>query len=165
MSGSSAELVALYGTDGRPTGEVVPRSEMRAANLRHAATAVIVRNGDGDIYVHRRTDTKDVYPGMHDFAAGGVLHAGEEPYDAAVREVEEELGVTGAVLTPMGEADYADEHTRYHAFCFTCVYDGPITWQPEEVAWGDWVSPARLQQMLEGLPFVPDSIALLSKWI
>ncbi|WP_278259673.1 NUDIX domain-containing protein [Nocardioides convexus] len=94
------------------------------------------------MYVHRRTDTKDVFPGFHDFAAGGVLQIGEDPYDAAVREAQEELGVTGVALTGLGEGDYADDHTRYHAFCFTCVYDGPITWQPEEVAWGAWVSVA-----------------------
>ncbi|WP_408895406.1 NUDIX hydrolase [Nocardioides sp. R1-1] len=155
------EQVALYGDDGRPTGEVVPRSVMRARNLRHAATLVVVRNSAGEVYVHRRTDTKDVFPGRYDFAAGGVLQAGEDPYDAAVREAAEELGVTGVRMEPLGEADYADEHTAYHAFAFTCVYDGPIAWQPEEVAWGAWVSIARLREMVASLPFVPDTVAVL----
>lgn len=161
MSGPADEQVALYGADGRPTGEVVARSEVRAHNLRHAATAVLVRNSAGEVYVHRRTDIKDVFPGRYDFAAGGVLQAGETPYDAAVREAEEELGVTGVPLRSLGEADYADEHTRYHAFCYACVYDGPITWQPEEVAWGAWVTVERLREMVATLPFVPDTVALL----
>ena len=166
MSTSPAnESVPLYGDGGLPTGEVVERHEVRARNLRHAATAVVVQNPRGEVYVHRRTDTKDVFPGMYDFAAGGVLQAGEEPYAAAVREAEEELGVTGVELTPIGEADYADDHTSYHAFCFTCVYDGPITWQPEEVVWGEWVSLERLQEMLRTLPFVPDTSGLLGDWI
>ena len=160
-----AELVALYGDDGRPTGEVVDRAEMRARNLRHAATLVVVRNSRGEVYVHRRTDTKDVFPGRYDFAAGGVLQAGEIPYDAAVREAAEELGVHGVELEPLGEADYADEHTRYHAFAYTCVYDGPITWQAEEVAWGDWVSVARLRDMLDQEDFVPDTVAVLGDWL
>lgn len=155
------ELVPLYDDAGLPTGEVVTRREVRARNLRHAATAVVVRNSAGEVYVHRRTDTKDVFPGFHDFAAGGVLQVGEDPYDAAVREAEEELGVTGVPLTSLGEGDYADGHTRYHGFCFTCVYDGPITWQPEEVAWGAWVSVADLREMIATRPFVPDTIALL----
>lgn len=155
------ETVALYGVDGRPTGEVARRAEVRRRNLRHGATAVVVRNSAGEVYVHRRTDTKDVYPGLHDFAAGGVLQAGEEPSEAALREVAEELGVTGVVLEPLREADYRDEHTDYRAFCSTCTYDGPITWQPEEVAWGAWVSPARLVAMLDEVAFVPDSTALL----
>ena len=73
-----------------------PRSRMRAENLHHAATAVVVRDRLGRVYVHRRTTTKDVYPGRRDFAAGGVLTAGEDPHDAAVRELAEELGVTQA---------------------------------------------------------------------
>ncbi len=159
------ELVPLYDDTGRPSGEVVTRREVRARNLRHAATAVVVRSRAGEVYVHRRTDAKDVFPGHFDFAAGGVLQVGEDPYDAAVREAEEELGVTGVALTSLGEGDYADEHTRYHAFCFTCVYDGPITWQPEEVAWGAWVSVAELREMLAERPFVPDTIALLGDLI
>lgn len=157
----NSEQVPLYDDTGRPTGEVVDRSEVRRRNLRHAATAVIVRNSRGEVYVHRRTDTKDVYPGLYDFCAGGVLQAGEEPCDAAMREAEEELGVRGVELISLGEADYADDSTRYHAFCFTCVYDGPITWQPEEVAWGDWVTVDRLREMLATWEFVPDSAALL----
>ncbi|GAA3543167.1 NUDIX hydrolase [Nocardioides daeguensis] len=157
------EQVALYGADGRPTGVVVPRSEMRARNLRHAATLVVVRNSAGQVYVHRRTDTKDVFPGRYDFAAGGVLQAGEDPFDAAVREAAEELGVSGVQLESLGEDDYADADTNYHAFAYTCVYDGPITWQPEEVAWGEWVSVERLREMVATLPFVPDTVAVLGE--
>lgn len=161
MSSPGDELVPLYDAAGQPSGEVVTRREMRERNLRHAATAVIVRNSAGQVYVHRRTDTKDVFPGRYDFAAGGVLQVGEEPYDAAVREAAEELGVKGVELTSLGEGDYADDHTDYHAFCFTCVYDGPITWQPEEVAWGAWVSVEELRTLMATMEFVPDSIALL----
>lgn len=159
------ELVALYGEDGRPTGEVVARAEMRARNLRHAATAIVVLDPAGRVYVHRRTHTKDVYPGRYDFAAGGVLQAGEDPYESAVREAEEELGVAGVDLRPLYEADYADDQTRYHAYCYECTWDGPIRWQPEEVAWGEWVAPERLVEMLDELPFVPDTVANLGAWL
>lgn len=159
------ELVAIYGDDGRPTGEVVERAEMRARNLRHAATLVVVRNSEDLVYVHRRTETKDVYPGYYDFAAGGVLQAGEEPDESAAREVAEELGVTGADLVPLFEADYADENTRFHAFCYECRYDGPIAWQAEEVAWGDWVTPARLLELLDEWQFMPDTKSCFAAWL
>jgi 8-oxo-dGTP pyrophosphatase MutT (NUDIX family) len=63
---------------------------MRADNLIHGATGVVVRNSSGQIYVHRRTDTKDVYPGRYDFAAGGVLAVGEDPDEAALRELHDD---------------------------------------------------------------------------
>lgn len=164
MPDPAEELVALYDDVGQPCG-TARRREVRARNLRHAATAVVVRNGAGDVYVHRRTTTKDVYPGRYDFCAGGVLQAGEHPADSARREVLEELGVRGVPLHPLGATDYADADTRYRAFVYTCTYDGTITWQPEEVAWGAWIAPRRMAAMLDEVEFVPDSVALLGRWL
>ena len=164
------EQVALYDDEGRVAGSA-PRSVMRARNLRHAASSVVVRDPSGRVYLHRRTTTKDVYPGLLDFAAGGVVLAGEDPDDGAVREVEEELGVHGVPLEKLGEADYADGATRYRAFRYTVTWDGPVRWQPEEVAWGEWVELADLMRILDDEPgtVVPDSIAVwgttLREWL
>lgn len=159
------EIVALYDAAGRPAGSA-PRSRMRAENLRHGATAVVVRDPMGRVHVHRRTDTKDVYPGRYDFAAGGVLLAGEEPLAAARREAEEELGVTSE-LVPLGEADYADDQTTYHAFLYTTEWDGPIRPQAEEVAWEQWTTLERLVGMLDdpATPVMPDTAHLLGGWV
>ena len=155
------EEVALYGEAGEVVGSA-PRSVVRARNLHHGATAVVVHNGTGSVYVHRRTATKDVYPGLLDFCAGGVIRAGEGPGESAAREAEEELGVSGAPLVPVGEDSYTDAHTSYHAFLFVVEYRGSIRWQPEEVAWGEWMPLGDLLQRLAESPddFVPDSTAL-----
>jgi aminoglycoside phosphotransferase (APT) family kinase protein len=155
------EVVALYDETGRVTGSA-RRSTVRAENLRHAASSVVVRDGYGRVYLHRRTLTKDVYPGLLDFAAGGVVLAGEDPAAGAVREAEEELGVHGVPVVPLGSADYADAVTRYRAFRFVTTYDGPIRWQPEEVSWGTWVTVDELVRRLDDDPasVVPDSVAV-----
>lgn len=160
------ELVALLDAEGRVCGSA-PRSVVRRDNLRHGATGVLVRNSAGDIYVHRRTATKDVYPALYDFMAGGVIAAGEDPYDAVVRELAEELGITGVELQRLPEGDYADQYTSYHAYLYACVWDGPVHHQPEEVDWGAWMSPASLIQRLDDptWPFVPDTSALLGDLI
>ncbi|GAA2162662.1 isopentenyldiphosphate isomerase [Humibacillus xanthopallidus] len=167
MSGQPAggrpgdELVARYDARGHVVGEVV-RSVMRRENLWHAASSVVVRDPLGRIYLHRRTPTKDVYPGLLDFAAGGVVLAGEDPGLGAVREVEEELGVHGVALEPVGVVAYEDAHTRYHAHRFTVEWDGPIRWQPEEVVGGEWVDLDALVRRLDDDPatVVPDSAAV-----
>jgi 8-oxo-dGTP pyrophosphatase MutT (NUDIX family)/aminoglycoside phosphotransferase (APT) family kinase protein len=155
------EEVALYDDDGKVVGSA-PRSLMRARNLRHAASSVIVRDGIGRIYLHRRTTTKDVYPGLLDFAAGGVVKAGEDPAVGAVREAEEELGVTGASFEPLEVEDYADDATRYRAFRYVVTYDGPIRWQAEEVSWGEWVTVEELVRRLDDEvdTIVPDSVSV-----
>ncbi len=159
------EVVALYDDGGRPAGSA-PRSVMRAQNLRHAATGVVVRDPWGRVYVHRRTQTKDVYPAHWDFTAGGVLLADEDPLEGARRELAEELGVTSD-LEPLGEADYADAHTSYHAFRYLTTWDGPITPQASEVAYGAWLSTERLLERLADpeIAFMPDTVALFAGWL
>lgn len=165
MIGLVDEVVALYDERGRPAGSA-PRSIMRAQNLRHAATGVIVRDTYGRVFVHRRTPTKDVYPSRWDFTAGGVVLYGEDPRAAARRELFEELGVTSD-LESLGESDYADDHMSYHAFRYVTTYDGPIVAQPEEVVHGAWSSIERLLDRIEDpdVLFMPDSVALFVDWL
>ncbi|MFC0625853.1 NUDIX hydrolase [Kribbella deserti] len=160
------ELVALVDENGTVVGSA-PRSVMRRENLRHSATAVLVSNSAGQIYVHRRTPTKDLYPHYYDFAAGGVVAAGEDPYDAVVRELDEELGITGVDLVKLPEDGYADDCTSYWAYLYTCVWDGPVRHQPEEVEWGTWMSPDELVARLDDpeWQFMPDTNALLSGYV
>lgn len=164
MQERTEEEVALYDRDdplGRVTGHA-PRSLMRAQNLPHAATSVAVRDAAGRIYVHRRTETKDVFPGAHDVWAGGVVAAGEDPDQAAHRELAEELGLHRMTLRPLFREWYADAHTTYLAHIYDTEYDerrdGPIRHQPEEVADGWW---STIDELLTRLadphwPFVPD---------
>jgi 8-oxo-dGTP pyrophosphatase MutT (NUDIX family) len=162
------ELVALYDPSGRPTGEVAPRGAVYRDGLWHAATGVLLRSGDGErLYVHRRTDTKLVHPGAWDCWAGGVVDPGESPDDAAVRELAEELGVRDAPLVPLERFGYDDGRLRYHVFAFEAFWDGPVTWQPSEVADGRWVTVAELRAMLADptCRFAPDGRLGAKRWL
>ena len=92
--------MAVYDPGGMVVGSA-PRRRVRAENLWHGCGAVFLLSPDGDrAYVHRRTDTKDIFPGALDCFAGGVVDAGEDPADCARRELAEELGVVGVPLRP-----------------------------------------------------------------
>jgi isopentenyldiphosphate isomerase len=158
------EQVAVIDDSGAVVGSA-PRSVMRRDNLAHLVVAVLLRDGAGRVYVHRRTETKDVFPGMHDCFAAGCVLAGEEPAAAAERELAEELGVTGVRLEPVFSGWYADSATRHLCHAWTATYDGPVTHQPEEVAWGGWMTVAELQANLTDptWPFVPDGRVLVQQ--
>jgi len=120
-----SEIVALVDRSGAVTGSA-ERSVVRRHNLLHAATAVLVRDPAGRIYVHRRSPDKDWAPSHHDAAAGGIMGAGEEPAPAAARELAEELGVSGAELRPLGLNVYEDDTTRCVEHCFETTWAGPV---------------------------------------
>ena len=154
----AAELVDVYDPVTEQVVGTATRAQVRAQNLPHAATAVLLVDPVGRVYVHRRTDTKDVYPGLWDCWAGGVVDAGESPDDAAVRELAEELGVTGVPLEPLFRQWYRDEQVQYLAFGYRAQWDGPVVHQPEEVAEGLWMTLDQLRELLAdpAHPFVPD---------
>src|SRR3972149_2440841 len=72
------ELVDVVDEGNEVVGSA-SRRELRARNLLHRCTYVFVLNPGGELYVHRRTDTKDVYPGFYDACAGGGNAAGGAP--------------------------------------------------------------------------------------
>jgi isopentenyldiphosphate isomerase len=151
------ETVALVDRSGTVVGSA-ERSVVRRDNLLHAATAVLVRDPAGRIYVHRRSPDKDWAPGCHDAAAGGVLTDGEEPVGSA-------HGIVGAELRPLGLSVFEDDTTRCVEHCFETTWDGPVQHADGEVVWGTWMTLPELAEHLSdpAWPFVPDTRALLAR--
>ncbi len=165
------ELIAVYDADGQQIGSE-ERAVVYAEGLWHASAGVLVRSLDGErIYVHRRTETKMVFAGMHDCLAGGVLDPGEDPAGAAVRELGEELGIIlGDNDSPLPlrvhvpwDGEWLGQPMRCHLFAYELRYEGPIHHQPEEIDEGWWWTDAMLRAHLDdpGWPFVPDTRMLL----
>lgn len=161
---SSDETVALRDPATGAVAGSAPRSRVRRENLPHAATAVVVHRSNGQVLVHRRAETKDVYPGLRDCSFGGVVLAGEEPDAAAARELAEEAGIERAALTRLGSAWYQDASTHYLGFVYRTTWDGPVRCTDGEVAEAWWEAADAVRAALADprAPFVPDTRALLS---
>jgi len=161
------EQVAVYDSAGRVTG-VESRGVVYRDGIWHGATGVLVRSLDGErVVVHRRAAGKLIYPSLWDCWAGGVIGPGEDPADAAARELAEELGVTGIPLTALERFSFDDGRLRYHVFTYEVRYDGPLRPQPEEVAWAGRITLDELRARLADparWPFVPDGQLGIERW-
>ncbi|MCU1395630.1 MAG: hydrolase [Ilumatobacteraceae bacterium] len=141
--------------------DTVTRREMRAGNLRHRAVFIAVQGTDGRLFVHQRSFDKDVRPGAWDIAVGGVVGAGESYDHAAVRELEEEIGITGVTPQPWGGGLFGDEHYELVGRCYHVVHDGPFTFNDGEVIGYRWVNRVELQALIRDDEVAEDSVALL----
>ncbi|MFC6020049.1 NUDIX hydrolase [Plantactinospora solaniradicis] len=155
---SADELLDIVDEYDRVVGQA-PRGEAYARRLRHRCVFVLARNPAGRIFVHRRTAEKLVFPSRYDMFVGGVVGAGESYDEAALREAEEELGVSGLPApVPLFTFLYeTPEHTWWSA-----VYEvrctPPVEPQPEEVAWHTFLGEEELHRRLAEWAWVPDGL-------
>ncbi len=162
MEDPAEEIIQIVDEDNREIAAIA-RGMMREQQLIHRACYILVFNGAGELFVQKRTMSKDIYPGYWDVAAGGVVLAGENYEESASRELAEELGVNGVKLEFLFDQYYEDEDNRVWGRIFTCTHEGPFSLQPEEVEYGRFMSPQIALDYSTIEPFTPDGIILLKK--
>jgi isopentenyldiphosphate isomerase len=142
-----------------------PRPEVRAKNLLHRGVGILCWNSQGQLYVHQRTSTKDLFPSMFDMMVGGAVEAGEAYLPAAQREIREELGVQSSDLRFLLEHLYEGPKNRSFIQLFEVTWDGPIRWQPEEIVWGDWMDFDQVVRWTRAVDIVPDGLEVFHAYL
>lgn len=141
----------------------VRRAEMRGRRLPHRCTYILVFNRKGELFIHQRTPTKDVFPSYWDVCVGGVLAAGEPFAAGARRELAEEIGLEASPVELFLHR-YADEHSVVQGMVYCALSEGPFRLQPEEIVQGEFLSVSQVKQRAEHQPFCPDGLAVLAEY-
>jgi isopentenyldiphosphate isomerase len=161
---SADELVDVVDGNDRVLRQAT-RKEIRQRNLRHRAVYILVFNTRGQLFVHRRTPTKDIFPGYWDVAVGGVVGAGEDYDNAAARELHEELGVRSASLRRLFLMRYEDGSNRVHGMVYSCACESGLTLQASEISSGEWIDLDVLLERTQHEPFCPDGLEALRLYL
>jgi isopentenyldiphosphate isomerase len=88
------ELLDILTPDGRPSGSVKPKADVHRDGDWHRAAHVWLATPDGRVLLQRRASVKENWPDFWDISVAGHVAAGESAVDAAIRESQEELGLT-----------------------------------------------------------------------
>lgn len=116
-----------------------PRSEVHRLGLMHRAVHVLVFNSRRQIFLQKRSLTKDRQPGVWDSSASGHVDSGED-YDAcAVRELREEIGLQLSTAPQrLFKLAASAETDQEHVWVYRCEAEGPFTLHPDEIERGGW---------------------------
>lgn len=156
---SADEILDIVDENDQVIGQS-PRGAAYAEGLRHRCVFIQARDADGRLFVHRRTSTKLVFPALYDMWVGGVVGAGEAYDDAALREAEEELGVSGLPAPEfLFKFLYDDGAGRtWWSSVYEVRCELPVNPQVEEVAWHDFLSAEEVERRLGEWEWVPDGL-------
>lgn len=129
------------------------RSEVHRTGLKHRAVHVLIFNERGQIFLQKRSMSKDTHPGTWDSSSSGHLDCGEEYDTCAVREVREELGV-GLAAAPerVMKINACEETGQEFVWIYRARHEGPFVLHPEEISEGGWFAPEAVTKWMSDRP-------------
>jgi 16S rRNA (adenine1518-N6/adenine1519-N6)-dimethyltransferase len=148
-----------------------PMDEVHKDGLLHRIVIVILKDPEGRVLLQKRGPHVSTNPNTWDASAAGHVDEGEDYLTAALRELEEEVGVKGIELK---EAAYYKSEDRFEwrklnrfRKIYTAVIpsDTPIKFNPEEITEVRWFSLDELYDLVENHPseIVSDFIDVLER--
>lgn len=161
---ASEEEVDVVDAEDRVIGRA-SRSEVRRRRLRHRAVYVLVFNRAGQLFVHQRTASKDLYPSYFDVAVGGIVGRGETYDAAAEREMAEEIGVRDADLRCIMPFRYEDDSNQVNGMVYSCSHSGAVKLQAEEIVAGEWLDLDEVIERTSREQFCPDGLEALFRYL
>lgn len=88
------EILDVLNPDGSHAGRTKGKDEAHRDGDWHLAAHVWLATRDGRVLLQRRASVKENWPDLWDISVAGHVSAGERAIDAAIREAQEELGLT-----------------------------------------------------------------------
>jgi isopentenyldiphosphate isomerase len=150
------EFFPLVNEDGETIGKA-SRNECHSGTKQlHPVVHLHVFNEAGDLYLQKRSMTKDVQPGKWDTAVGGHVDYGETVEEALFRETCEELGITDFKPVKIKSYIFESDIERELVNSFRTIYTGIITPDNEELSGGRFWKIEEITLNLDKCIFTPN---------
>lgn len=148
----ACEMFDVVDENDQVTGQLT-RAEVHARKLLHRAVHVFVFNKRGDLLLQQRSLFKDVHPGVWGSSVSGHLDAGEDYEPAAIRELDEEMGIRPE--TPPEEIariEPSEETGWEHVRLYQIRHSGSVRFPAAEVSAAVWFPLGEIEAWLAARP-------------
>ena len=107
------EYIELLDNDNKPNGKRILKSEAHKKGLFHATVHIWFFTKDKKVLIQKRHKTKNTFPNLWDVSVAGHISYKEKPILAALRETEEEIGlsITENQLKYIGTSTHKNIHS------------------------------------------------------
>ncbi len=132
-------------------------------SMIHRVVHVLVFDSSGELYLQKRSLTKDVQPGKWDTSVGGHVGAGESYEEAAYREMKEELGIEGVVLEFLHRYLHSNDYESEFVSTYRCIWNGAIEFNRDEIDEGRFWSLEKIRAT-DRVKFTPNFLDELNRF-
>jgi isopentenyldiphosphate isomerase len=158
------EYLDIVDTDDKVISKAT-REDVYKKSLCHRIVHVLVFNDKNEMALQLRSRHLSFCPNHWSTAVGGHVHSGESYTDAAMREYDEELGVTSEIQNFSKDYYQAENSPNKFVVAFKSQFNGPFNPDPEEVEKADFFSMEEIKTMIENKEkFHPELLFLLKKY-
>lgn len=111
---SMHQLIDVFDKNEKPTGRTATFDEVQTKGLFTQGVHIVIYTQDSQIVMQRRSPKLDYHPSQIEVSVGGGVVTGEDPKQAAIREIQEELGlkVSEDKLVFIGKKKFNHSYTR-----------------------------------------------------
>ena len=152
------EMVDVLTETGKFTDNVEMKQLCHKKGLWHKAVAVFIINSKKQVLLQKRSKNKKMWPDMWDISAGGHVLAGEFGFQAIIREIKEELGLSvkkeeiifiGCSTSINKKGDILNKHFNEYYIVTKDIDEKNLSLQKEEVSEVKWINKEEIIERIK----------------
>ncbi|MBW2976804.1 NUDIX domain-containing protein [Candidatus Woesearchaeota archaeon] len=146
------------------------RKEVMEKSLLHRSARVIIKNKGGLFLAQKRSPNKDIYPSHWDIGVTGAARENEGYEGTALRELMEELGITGIsniqlMHSFLFKIRYESAMLNSHYKVYELDYNGKIKLQEEEISEAKFMAASEIKELMQKEKFHPVGKIVFEKYL